>query len=56
MPDLVGEGVKLVVVACSTAAARMLIALQKPLPVPVVGVVRAGAWAAALATQGTIRY
>lgn len=49
---LVGEGVKMVVVACNTATAHALSTLQDALPVPVVGVVSAGARAAVLATQG----
>ncbi|MBI1317834.1 MAG: glutamate racemase [Candidatus Hydrogenedens sp.] len=43
---LVDQGVKLVVVACNTASAFALETLQEELPVPVIGVVRPGAFAA----------
>lgn len=62
---LLGEGVKLVVVACNTATAHALPALREELPVPVVGVVEPGSRAAVAAsprghigvigTLGTIR-
>jgi glutamate racemase len=48
---LVGEGVKAVVVACNTATAHALPALQAASPVPVIGVVGPGARAAAATTQ-----
>lgn len=52
---LVGEGVKMVVVACNTASAMALQALRRELPVPVVGVIEPGARAAArLARKGRV--
>lgn len=44
---LVGQGVKLIVVACNTATAHALPALRGALTVPVVGVIEPGARAAA---------
>lgn len=61
---LVEQGVKCVVVACNTATAHALEALQAALPVPVIGVITPGARAAVrttthgavgvIATSGTI--
>lgn len=61
---LLDRGVKMVVVACNTASARALPALERELPVPVVGVVLPGAREAAersregrigvIGTRGTI--
>lgn len=61
---LLERGMKLMVVACNTASARALPELAETLPVPVVGVVRPGARAAAersregrigvIGTQGTV--
>src|SRR5215204_5097749 len=47
-----GEGVKALVVACNTATAHALPALRDELPMPVLGVVRPGARAAAEASEG----
>jgi glutamate racemase len=62
---LLGEGVKAIVVACNTATAHALPALQEELSVPVIGVVEPGARAAVrasktgrigvIATAGTIK-
>ena len=62
---LLNEGVKAIVVACNTATAHALPALEAQLPVPVIGVVRPGARAAVkgtrnghigvIGTEGTIR-
>ncbi len=49
---LVGQGVKLVVVACNTSTAHALGALQQASPVPVIGVIEPGARAAVRATRG----
>jgi glutamate racemase len=43
---LLGEGVKMIVVACNTASAHALEMLRRHAPVPVVGVIEAGARAA----------
>lgn len=61
---LLGEGIKLLVVACNTATARALPHLSASLPLPVIGVVEPGAREAArrsasgrigvIGTQGTI--
>ncbi len=48
---LVREGVKCIVVACNTATAHALDSLQSSLPVPVIGVIEAGARAAARASH-----
>ena len=48
---LVEHGVKMVVVACNTASAMALDALESELPVPVVGVIEPGARAAASITR-----
>lgn len=48
---LLQRGIKLLVVACNTAAAQALPALQRELEVPVVGVVEPGARAAARRTR-----
>lgn len=48
---LLGEGVKAIVVACNTATAHALPALQAELPVPVIGVVDPGARAAVAASR-----
>lgn len=61
---LLGRGIKMLVVACNTATAAALPALQAELPIPVVGVIEPGAHAAVrvtkgrvgvIATEGTIR-
>ena len=62
---LLGEGVKAIVIACNTATAHALSALEQELPVPVIGVVKPGARAAVkgtrnghigvIGTDGTIR-
>jgi glutamate racemase len=49
---LLGQGVKLVVIACNTSTAHALAALQKESPVPVIGVIEPGARAAVAATRG----
>ena len=49
---LVGEGVKAIVVACNTATAHALEALQRSMPVPVIGVVDPGASAAVRGAKG----
>lgn len=49
---LVGQGVKLVVVACNTSTAHALDTLQAASPVPVIGVIEPGARAAVAATAG----
>ena len=48
---LVGQGVKLVVVACNTSTAHALEALRGASPVPVLGVIEPGARAAVAATS-----
>jgi len=48
---LQGEGVKAVVIACNTATAHALPALRREFDMPVVGVIRPGARAAAEATK-----
>ena len=48
---LLSQGVKAIVIACNTASAVALETLQKELPVPVIGVVRPGAKAAAQTTK-----
>ena len=48
---LVGQGVKLVTVACNTSTAHALAALQAASPVPVVGVIEPGARAAVGASK-----
>lgn len=61
---LVGRGVKMLVIACNTATAAALPALQQELSIPVIGVVEPGARAAVqqtsgvvgvIATEGTVR-
>ncbi len=47
---LVGEGVKMIVVACNSATAAALTTLRATLPVPVIGVVEPGVRAAMSAT------
>ena len=49
---LVDQGVKVIVVACNTATAHALSALQESMPVPVIGVVEPGARAAVATTRG----
>jgi glutamate racemase len=49
---LLGQGVKLVVIACNTSTAHALEALQAESPVPVIGVIRPGARAALAGTRG----
>lgn len=49
---LLGQGVKLVVIACNTSTAHALATLQKESPVPVIGVIEPGARAAVAATRG----
>ncbi len=52
---LVGRGVKMVVVACNTSSAAALEILRAEYPLPVVGVIEAGARAAcARASSGTV--
>lgn len=51
---LVSRGVKAVVIACNTATAHALPALQAELPVPVMGVVQPGARAALAATRSGV--
>ncbi len=48
---LIGEGAKLIVVACNSASALALKTLQSQLEVPVVGVIQPGAAAAVAATK-----
>ncbi len=48
---LLGEGVKLVVVACNTSTAHALAMLREESPVPVIGVIEPGARAAVRATR-----
>jgi len=48
---LLGQGVKLVVVACNTSTAHALATLQQESPVPVIGVIEPGARAAVAATK-----
>lgn len=48
---LVGQGVKLIVIACNTATAAGLVHAQKTFPVPIIGVVEPGARAAVHATR-----
>jgi glutamate racemase len=49
---LVGQGVKLVVIACNTSTAHALGTLQAESPVPVLGVIQPGARAAVTAAGG----
>jgi glutamate racemase len=49
---LLGQGVKLVVIACNTSTAHALAALREQSPVPVLGVIEPGARAAVAATRG----
>ncbi len=49
---LLGQGVKLVVIACNTSTAHALAALQAASPVPVIGVIEPGARAAVAASRG----
>ncbi len=49
---LLGQGVKVVVIACNTSTAHALEALQGESPVPVIGVIEPGARAAAAASRG----
>jgi glutamate racemase len=49
---LLGQGVKLVVIACNTSTAHALGALREASPVPVIGVIEPGARAAVAATRG----
>jgi glutamate racemase len=49
---LAARGIKLLVVACNTVSADSLPALAEALPIPVVGVIEAGARAAAARTRG----
>lgn len=48
---LVGQGVKMIVVACNTATAAGLAHAQRTFPIPVIGVVEPGARAAVHATR-----
>jgi glutamate racemase len=48
---LVGQGVKVVVIACNTSTAHALTALREESPVPVIGVIEPGARAAVAATR-----
>ena len=49
---LVGQGVKLIVIACNTSTAHALRELQAESPVPVIGVIEPGARAAVGASRG----
>lgn len=49
---LLGQGVKLVVVACNTSTAHALTALRAASPVPVLGVIEPGARAGVAASRG----
>jgi glutamate racemase len=49
---LLGQGVKLVVIACNTSTAHALTTLREESPVPVIGVIEPGARAAVAATRG----
>src|SRR4051812_24385034 len=49
---LAAQGIKMLVVACNTVSADSLPALAEALPIPVVGVIEAGARAAAGRTPG----
>jgi glutamate racemase len=49
---LVGQGVKLIVIACNTSTAHALKELQAESPVPVIGVIEPGARAAVAASRG----
>lgn len=49
---LLGQGVKLVVIACNTSTAHALTTLQQESPVPVIGVIEPGARAAVAVTRG----
>jgi glutamate racemase len=51
---LLARGVKMLVVACNTATAAALPALQRELPIPVIGVVEPGARAAVERTSGVV--
>ncbi len=51
---LLGEGIKMLVVACNTATAAALPTLREELPIPVVGVIDPGARAAAAVTRGRV--
>jgi glutamate racemase len=51
---LLDRGIGMLVVACNTATAAALPALQATLPVPVIGVVEPGARAAVARTQGRV--
>lgn len=51
---LMQRGIKMLVVACNTATAAALPALQHELPVPVIGVVEPGARAAVERTSGVV--
>jgi len=51
---LSGHDIKLLVIACNTASAAALPALERALPVPVIGVVGPGARAAARGTRGRV--
>jgi glutamate racemase len=49
---LKGQGVKAIVIACNTATAHALVALQEENDLPIVGVIEPGSRAAARATSG----
>jgi glutamate racemase len=51
---LMSRDVKMLVVACNTATAAALPALQEQLPIPVIGVVEPGARAAVAVTSGVV--
>jgi len=51
---LLGRQIKMLVVACNTATAAALPALQQELAIPVVGVIEPGARAAVEATRGSV--
>ena len=48
---LTGRGIKMLVVACNTASAAALGSLRESLPIPVIGVLMPGAYAASRATD-----
>ena len=51
---LAGHGIKMLVVACNTASAAALPALEQAMTIPVVGVVTPGARAAVAGTSGSV--
>ena len=51
---LIGQGIKLLVVACNSASSVAIPRLQEEMPVPVMGVIRPGAQRAAAATDSGV--